>query len=87
NEALKQDLLGLQEKNPDALKVFGYVENIDELFRVTSCNPNKSCFNASFFPQTTTTCKSGTDINEALKQDLLGLQEKNPDALKVFGYV
>lgn len=37
NEALKQDLLSLQKQNSDALKVFGYVENIDELFRVTSC--------------------------------------------------
>ena len=37
NEALKQDLVGVQDTNPDALKVFGYVENIDELFRVTSC--------------------------------------------------
>ena len=27
----------LQEQSSDALKVFGYVENIDELFRVTSC--------------------------------------------------
>ncbi|MEC2557244.1 diglucosyl diacylglycerol synthase [Bacillus cereus] len=37
NEALKQDLLSLQKQNSDALKAFGYVENIDELFRVTSC--------------------------------------------------
>ena len=37
NESLKQDLLELQEENSDALKVFGYVENIDELFRITSC--------------------------------------------------
>ena len=36
NEALKQDLLSLQKQNSDVLKVFGYVENIDELFRVTS---------------------------------------------------
>lgn len=34
NEALKQDLLSLQKQNSDALKVFGYVENIDELFRI-----------------------------------------------------
>ncbi|KEK22289.1 diglucosyl diacylglycerol synthase [Bacillus gaemokensis] len=37
NDILKQELLGLQEQSPEALKVFGYVENIDELFRVTSC--------------------------------------------------
>ncbi|MDZ5607160.1 diglucosyl diacylglycerol synthase [Bacillus pseudomycoides] len=37
NETLKQELLGLEEQNPEALKVFGYVENIDELFRITSC--------------------------------------------------
>ncbi|MDM5153296.1 diglucosyl diacylglycerol synthase [Bacillus sp. DX1.1] len=37
NETLKQELLELQEQNPEALKVFGYVENIDELFRITSC--------------------------------------------------
>ncbi|WP_459502210.1 diglucosyl diacylglycerol synthase [Bacillus sp. C1] len=37
NDTLKQELLGLQKENPEALKVFGYVENIDELFRVTSC--------------------------------------------------
>ena len=37
NDTLKQELLGLQKQNPEALKVFGYVENIDELFRVTSC--------------------------------------------------
>lgn len=37
NDALKQELLKLQEQNSEALKVFGYIENIDELFRVTSC--------------------------------------------------
>ncbi|PDY48707.1 diglucosyl diacylglycerol synthase [Bacillus pseudomycoides] len=37
NEALKQELLGLKEQKPEALTVFGYVENIDELFRITSC--------------------------------------------------
>ncbi|MDM5186967.1 diglucosyl diacylglycerol synthase [Bacillus sp. DX4.1] len=37
NETLKQELLELQEQKPEALKVFGYVENIDELFRITSC--------------------------------------------------
>ncbi|MBO1581121.1 diglucosyl diacylglycerol synthase [Bacillus sp. XF8] len=37
NETLKQELLELEEQNPEALKVFGYVENIDELFRITSC--------------------------------------------------
>ncbi|MBY0600088.1 diglucosyl diacylglycerol synthase [Bacillus bingmayongensis] len=37
NETLKQELLGLEEQNSEALKVFGYVENIDELFRITSC--------------------------------------------------
>ncbi|MCI0767678.1 diglucosyl diacylglycerol synthase [Bacillus sp. TL12] len=37
NDALKQELLGLQEQDPEVLKVFGYIENIDELFRVTSC--------------------------------------------------
>ncbi|MGF9964667.1 diglucosyl diacylglycerol synthase [Bacillus rhizoplanae] len=37
NKVLQEDLLQLQESNPDALKVFGYVENIDELFRITSC--------------------------------------------------
>ncbi|MEI4622625.1 diglucosyl diacylglycerol synthase [Bacillus pfraonensis] len=37
NDALKQELLVLQEQDPEVLKVFGYVENIDELFRVTSC--------------------------------------------------
>ena len=37
NETLKRELLGLQEQKPEALKIFGYVENIDELFRITSC--------------------------------------------------
>ncbi|MGG0186890.1 diglucosyl diacylglycerol synthase [Bacillus rhizoplanae] len=37
NKILQEDLLQLQESNPDSLKVFGYVENIDELFRITSC--------------------------------------------------
>ncbi|MEI4788822.1 diglucosyl diacylglycerol synthase [Bacillus sp. FJAT-53060] len=37
NAALKQSLSDLEQGHPDQLKVLGYVEQIDELFRVTDC--------------------------------------------------
>lgn len=37
NNKLQEELLQIADSNPEALKVFGYVENIDELFRITSC--------------------------------------------------
>lgn len=37
NAALKQSLSVLEQAHPDQLKVLGYVEQIDELFRVTDC--------------------------------------------------
>ncbi|GLF91478.1 processive diacylglycerol beta-glucosyltransferase [Bacillus safensis] len=37
NEALKQSLSELEQAHPDQLKALGYVEQIDELFRVTDC--------------------------------------------------
>ncbi|WP_028399845.1 diglucosyl diacylglycerol synthase [Ectobacillus panaciterrae] len=36
NKMLKEELQELHQQS-DALKVFGYVENIDELFRITTC--------------------------------------------------
>ncbi|MCY7495732.1 diglucosyl diacylglycerol synthase [Bacillus safensis] len=37
NAALKQSLSVLEQAHPDQLKALGYVEQIDELFRVTDC--------------------------------------------------
>lgn len=37
NAALKQSLSDLEQAHPDQLKALGYVEQIDELFRVTDC--------------------------------------------------
>ncbi|MBO9130974.1 diglucosyl diacylglycerol synthase [Bacillus sp. 165] len=37
NELLQEELSEFQQQYKDRLKVFGYVENIDELFRITSC--------------------------------------------------
>ncbi|MCU0157380.1 diglucosyl diacylglycerol synthase [Bacillus safensis] len=37
NAALKQSLSELEKAHPDQLKALGYVEQIDELFRVTDC--------------------------------------------------
>ncbi|MFJ5963078.1 diglucosyl diacylglycerol synthase [Bacillus sp. NPDC093026] len=37
NAALKHSLSDLEQAHPDQLKAFGYVEQIDELFRVTDC--------------------------------------------------
>ncbi|AVM24182.1 diglucosyl diacylglycerol synthase [Bacillus pumilus] len=37
NAALKQSLSELEQAHPDQLKALGYVEQIDELFRVTDC--------------------------------------------------
>lgn len=37
NVALKQSLSDLEQAHPDQLKALGYVEQIDELFRVTDC--------------------------------------------------
>ncbi|MFS0656743.1 diglucosyl diacylglycerol synthase [Bacillus sp. 179-C3.3 HS] len=37
NAALKQSLAELERTHPDQLKALGYVEQIDELFRVTDC--------------------------------------------------
>lgn len=37
NAALKQSLSDLEKAHPDQLKALGYVEQIDELFRVTDC--------------------------------------------------
>ncbi|MEB2269530.1 diglucosyl diacylglycerol synthase [Bacillus safensis] len=37
NSALKQSLSDLEKAHPDQLKALGYVEQIDELFRVTDC--------------------------------------------------
>lgn len=37
NNKLREELLQIADRNPDALRVFGYIENIDELFRITSC--------------------------------------------------
>ncbi|WP_375565764.1 diglucosyl diacylglycerol synthase [Bacillus pumilus] len=37
NAALKQSLNDLEQAHPDQLKALGYVEQIDELFRVTDC--------------------------------------------------
>ncbi len=37
NELLQEELRPLQERYKEQLKVFGYVEHIDELFRITSC--------------------------------------------------
>ncbi|KIL15119.1 diglucosyl diacylglycerol synthase [Bacillus safensis] len=37
NAALKQSLSILEQAHPDQLKALGYVEQIDELFRVTDC--------------------------------------------------
>ncbi|WP_395893874.1 diglucosyl diacylglycerol synthase [Bacillus safensis subsp. safensis] len=37
NVALKQSLSVLEQAHPDQLKALGYVEQIDELFRVTDC--------------------------------------------------
>ncbi|CAM4337162.1 diacylglycerol glucosyltransferase [Bacillus manliponensis] len=37
NYKLQEELGQIANSKPDALKVFGYVENIDELFRITSC--------------------------------------------------
>lgn len=37
NAALKQSLSDLEQAHPDQLKALGYVEQIDELFRITDC--------------------------------------------------
>lgn len=37
NDKLQEELLQIVDRNPGALRVFGYIENIDELFRITSC--------------------------------------------------
>ncbi|KZM55065.1 diglucosyl diacylglycerol synthase [Aeribacillus pallidus] len=37
NQSLKDELEPLQYIHPDRIKVFGYVERIDELFRICSC--------------------------------------------------
>ncbi|MDM5298462.1 diglucosyl diacylglycerol synthase [Bacillus pumilus] len=37
NATLKQSLSDLEQTHPDQLKALGYVEQIDELFRVTDC--------------------------------------------------
>lgn len=37
NDSLREQLQPLAEEHPKKLKVFGYVERIDELFRVSSC--------------------------------------------------
>lgn len=37
NSSLKESLSGLEGDNADRLKVLGYVERIDELFRITDC--------------------------------------------------
>ncbi|MGA3882526.1 glycosyltransferase, partial [Bacillus pumilus] len=37
NAAMKQSLSDLEQAHPDQLKARGYVEQIDELFRVTGC--------------------------------------------------
>ncbi|WP_369901181.1 diglucosyl diacylglycerol synthase [Bacillus manliponensis] len=37
NHKLQEELGEIANSKPDTLKVFGYVENIDELFRITSC--------------------------------------------------
>ncbi|MEA5632618.1 glycosyltransferase, partial [Bacillus velezensis] len=37
NTALKESLSALEAENGDKLKVLGYVERIDELFRITDC--------------------------------------------------
>lgn len=37
NASLKQSLSHLEQTHPDQLKALGYVEQIDELFRVTDC--------------------------------------------------
>lgn len=37
NAALKQSLSELEQAHPNQLKALGYVEQIDELFRVTDC--------------------------------------------------
>ncbi|OLP65059.1 Processive diacylglycerol beta-glucosyltransferase [Bacillus pumilus] len=37
NATLKQSLSDLEQAHPDQLKALGYVEQIDELFRVTDC--------------------------------------------------
>lgn len=37
NQSLKAELEPLQHRHPDRIKIFGYVERIDELFRICSC--------------------------------------------------
>lgn len=37
NKLLQEELQELSEKKPDIIKVFGYVEKLDELFRIASC--------------------------------------------------
>lgn len=37
NKTLKEELEDISRDKQDALKVLGYIENIDELFRITSC--------------------------------------------------
>ncbi len=37
NSSLKESLSSLEGDNADRLKVLGYVERIDELFRITDC--------------------------------------------------
>ncbi|MFP3121673.1 diglucosyl diacylglycerol synthase [Ectobacillus funiculus] len=37
NKLLQEELQELSRKKPDIIKVFGYVEKLDELFRIASC--------------------------------------------------
>ncbi len=37
NKLLQEELQALSKEKPDLLKVFGYVEKLDELFRIASC--------------------------------------------------
>ncbi|MFZ3590907.1 diglucosyl diacylglycerol synthase [Bacillus sp. DJP31] len=41
NETLREELHGIASAYPDRLHVFGYVERVDELFRISSCMVTK----------------------------------------------